>query len=305
MDNLPFRPPLRGFAAGQKVFGRHTLVRLLGRGGLCEVWLARDEVSGREVALKFMPEPISGIDDVCRVARCVGTLSHPRIVRVYDFLREGGTEAVSMEYVAGESLASRRSERAAQVYQPAELTKWVGQLCEALEYAHTQAKILHRDLKPANLMVDGGGDLKVVDMGISVAVEEAISVLSIHPVVYERRAGPMHWGPQQLMGEKPAVTDDLYSLGSVLHELLTGKPPFHGPNFMMQILNEVPPSVTERRETLGAVGGQGAKGELLETIPQAWEETIAACLEKDSAKRPQSAAEVWRRLGCGQDARNG
>lgn len=96
----------------------HTLVRLLGRGGLCEVWLARDEVSGREVALKFVPEPISGIDDICRVARCVGALSHPRIVRVYDFLREGGTEAVSMEYVAGESLASRRSERAAQVYQP-------------------------------------------------------------------------------------------------------------------------------------------------------------------------------------------
>jgi hypothetical protein len=131
MDNLPFRPPLRGFAAGQTVFVSHTLVRLLGRGGLCEVWLARDEVSGRDVALKFVPEAISGIDDICRAACCAGALSHPRIVRVYDFLREGGMEAVSMEYVAGETLASWRSERAAQVFQPAELTKWVGQHCWA------------------------------------------------------------------------------------------------------------------------------------------------------------------------------
>jgi len=138
-----------------------------------------------------------------------------------------------------------------------------------------------------------------------VAVEEAISVLTIHPVVYEGRAGPMHWGPQQLMGEKPAVTDDLYSLGSVLYELLTGKPPFHGPNFMMQTVKEVSPSVTARREALGLAGEQGAKGELMEAIPQAWEETIAACLAKDPAERPQSAAEVWRRLGCGTDARNG
>jgi len=293
MDDLDLGQTLRGFAAGQKVFGRYTLKRLLGRGGMGVVWLTRDEELGQEVALKFLPEVVMGdngaVDDMRRETRRARELTHPNIVRIHDFVRDSRTAAISMEYVSGDSLANQRLELPARVFEPAELAKWVEQLCGALEYAHTMAKIVHRDLKPANLMVDARGDLKIADFGISATLSDTTTRVS-------KQAGssgtPVYMSPQQMMGEKPAATDDIYSLGATLYELLTGKPPFYTGNVLLQVQNKVPPSIAARREELGvAVAGAGDPG-----IPQAWEETIAACLAKQAQDRPPSASEVWARL---------
>lgn len=293
MDDIDLGQTLRGFSAGQKVFGRYTLERLLGRGGMGVVWLARDGKLDRDVALKYLPEAVAqdseAIDDLKRETRRALELTHPRIVRIYDFVDDSRTAAVAMEYVAGSSLGLLKLEQPQKCFTVAALTPWVKQLCEALEYAHTEAKIVHRDLKPANLMVDARGDLKIADFGISATISDTTTRVSKEA---SNSGTPVYMSPQQMMGEKPAATDDIYSLGATLYELLTGKPPFYTGNIVVQVQSKVPPSLATRREELGVtVGGADGPG-----IPQEWEETIAACLAKDPAQRPQSAADVWLRI---------
>jgi len=289
MDDLDLGQTVRGFTAGQKVFERYTLKRMLGRGGMGIVWLAQDGELDQEVALKFLPEAVMGdrsaIDDMRRETRRARELTHPQIVRIHDFLRDSRMAAISMEYVAGDSLSNRRIDQPLKIFEAADLHKWVEQLCTALEYAHSQARVVHRDLKPANLMLDAHGDLKVTDFGISAMLVDTTTRVS-------KQAGssgtPVYMSPQQMMGEKPAVTDDIYSLGATLYELLTGKPPFYTGNILIQVQGKTPPCVMERRREFGL--------ENTAPIPPEWEETIAACLAKDTAQRPQSAAEVWARL---------
>ena len=295
MDDLDFGQTLRGFAAGQKVFERYTLMRMLGRGGMGVVWLAQDEKLRREVALKFLPEVVAqdreAIEDLKRETRRALELTHPRIVRIYDFVDDSRLAAVSMEYVPGSSLAVLKLDQPQKCFSVAQLAPWVQQLCEALAYAHTEAQIVHRDLKPANLMVDAKGALKIADFGISATLSDTATRASKQA---SSSGTPVYMSPQQMMGEKPAATDDIYSLGATLYELLTGKPPFYSGNVLLQVQNKVPPSLTARRAELGV--------ESAEAIPAAWEETIAACLAKQSEDRPQSAADVWRRLnGVGPD----
>jgi serine/threonine protein kinase len=228
MDDLDLGQTLTGFRAGQSVFGRYTLTRLLGRGGMGVVWLAHDEKLEQDVALKFLPELVSNdlaaISDLKRETRRSLQLTHPHIVRIYDFVEDSRLAAVSMEFVDGASLTQRRLDQPGQVFSPEQLRPWMKQLCEALEYAHSKARIVHRDLKPANLMVDVRGDLKVADFGISATLSDTATRAS-------KQVGssgtPVYMSPQQMMGDKPAPTDDIYSLGATLYELLTGKPPFY------------------------------------------------------------------------------
>jgi len=290
-----FDATLVALQPGQTVFERHTLIRQLGRGGMGVVWLARDEKLEQEVALKFLPEVVAldaeAVRDLKRETRRALRLTHPRIVRIYDFIDDSRCAGISMEYVEGRTLASMKLDAASGCLSVAQLAPWVQQLCEALEYAHTEAQIVHRDLKPANLMLDAKGALKVADFGISATLSDTTTRASKQA---SSSRTPVYMSPQQMMGEKPAATDDIYSLGATLYELLTGKPPFYSGNVLLQVQNKVPPSLAARRVELGV--------ESAEAIPIAWEETIAACLAKQSEDRPQSAAEVWKRLnGVGPD----
>ena len=161
----------REFAGGQKVFGRYTLIKILGRGGMGIVWLARDEELEREVALKFLPEAVvhdrALLNDLKRETRRSLELTHKNIVRIYDFVNDERSGCISMEYVNGETLSNLRAERERTVFEPNEIAGWTGQLCDALDYAHNHAKIIHRDLKPANLMLTDSGIVKVMDFGIA------------------------------------------------------------------------------------------------------------------------------------------
>jgi len=297
-DDLDLGATVRGFAAGQKLFNRYTLVRQLGRGGMGVVWLARDEELGRESALKFLPEVVAAdraaIEDMKREVRRAIDLAHPHIVKIHDFVTDGRTAAVSMGYVAGDTLSSLRIDQPGHVFSPESLASWLVQLCSALDYAHTKAKVVHRDLKPANLMIDATGDLKVLDFGIAASLSDSVSRVSVQA---GSSGTPVYMSPQQMMGEKPAVTDDVYAVGATLYELLTGKPPFYSGNVILQVQNKLPPAMAARREELGVTGAAA--------IPRAWEETVARCLAKNPKDRPQSAGEIAERLGLAREMGQG
>ncbi|MDI1337971.1 MAG: protein kinase [Lacunisphaera sp.] len=289
MSELDLGATIRGFAAGQKIFGRYTLKKILGRGGMGVVWLARDESLERDIAIKLLPELVAtdpaAVRDLKRETSRCQQLSHAHILRIYDFAEGAGLCGITMELVEGGTLTALRLDQPGEVFTVAHLRPWVKQLCEALDYAHARAKVVHRDLKPANLMVTAGGELKVADFGIARSVSDSVSRVS-------NQAGtsgtPVYMSPQQMMGDPASVTDDVYALGATLYELLTGRPPFHTGNVLMQVQNKVPPSMTERRKELGVAG---------EEIPQEWERVVAACLAKDAKDRPPSVAEVAHRLG--------
>ncbi len=287
MDDLDLGATLKGFTPGQRVFGRYTLARVLGRGGMGVVWLARDDELGREVALKFLPEVVANdrasVEEMKREVRRAIDLAHPHIIKTNDFVTDGRMAAVSMEYAPGGTLSSVRLDEPGQVFTPDRLAPWVKQLAVALDYAHEHAEVVHRDLKPSNLMLDAKGRLKIVDFGIAASISESVSRVS-------KQAGssgtPVYMSPQQMMGEPPARTDDLYAVGATLFELLTGKPPFHAGNILLQVQNKPAPPVNERRRTLG-----------LEPVPAEWEAAIAACLAKSPGERPQSGADLLALVG--------
>jgi hypothetical protein len=284
----PLDATVRDFANGQKVFSRYTLVKTLGRGGMGVVWLARDEELERNVALKFLPDLIvhdrAVLGDMKRETRRSLDLTHKNIVRIYDFVHSDQSGCISMEYVDGDTLSNLRADKSNKIFESHDLQEWTSQLCDALDYAHTHARITHRDLKPGNLMVNTRGDLKVADFGISRSLSDSVSMLTME----QGRSGTLVFmSPQQLDGERTSHLDDVYSFGATVYELLTSKPPFSSGNIDRQIREKIPPSMSDRRKELEIVG---------EPIDDVWEKVVAACLAKDPAHRPQSFAEIAQRL---------
>jgi serine/threonine protein kinase len=252
------------------------------------VWLALDYSVGREadqVALKFLPDNIARdkatAEKLKNEIRPLTALKHPNVLRIYNLVESKGVVAIETEYVEGQSLSRSRLTRPNQVFEVRDLEIWMDALCGALAYAHTHLGLIHGDIKPANLIVDPAGNLKLKDFGIETCLAE--------------RSVPIHGSsdalayrsPQRAAGNKPGVTDDLYSVGVTVFELLTGKLPFYAGDVRPEVDGKVPPSMTERRAELGIKG---------EAIPKHWEETVAACLARDPMHRPQSAAELQKRL---------
>ncbi len=282
---------VRGFSPGEKVFDRYTLQRMLGRGGMGVVWLARDEELQRDVALKFLPEMVAAdptsVDDLKRETSRSLDLTHPHIVRVHDFVTNGTLAAISMEFVSGRTLAELRLQQASRIFDPSGLGAWARELCAALTYAHEDASLVHRDLKPSNLMIDAKRRLKVTDFGIAATVSDTVTRVSR---LTSSGGTPAYASPQQIMGEAPSPADDIYSVGATFYELLTSKPPFFSGNLVLQVQSKRPPTLAARRAELGVTGGP---------IPPEWEEVVAGCLEKDPSARPSSIREIGGRLGFG------
>jgi serine/threonine protein kinase/Tfp pilus assembly protein PilF len=274
--------------SGQKVFGRYKLVKVLGRGGMGIVWLAHDEELERDVALKFLPDLMfqdrTLLDQLKHETKRCLELTHPHIVRIYDFIHDERSGCISMEYIDGETLSNLRAGKEQKVFGPHEIANWVSQLCDALDYAHNHARVIHRDLKPSNLMVNQRGDLKVADFGIARSLADSASRLTAE----QGRSGTLvYMSPQQLNGERGTHLDDIYSLGATIYELLTSKPPFYSGNIDRQICERVAPSMTERRKEFNIEPA---------FVPSVWEDAVTACLAKDPSRRPQSSVEVAQRL---------
>lgn len=276
---------------GTLVFNRYQLQKVLGRGGMGVVWLANDTKLERYVALKFLPDVIGtdpvAVKELKDETRRGLDLAHPNIVRFYDFVDDDEAAAISMEYVNGKSLSEMRLSMPQHVFSVRDLAPWLGQMCDALDYAHQQRRLVHRDLKPANIMVNTESQVKITDFGIARTVSDTMSRLSM---LRANTSGTLlYMSPQQAMGDRPKPTDDIYSVGATLYELLSGKPPFYSGDISMQITAKNAPSVRQRREELEI--------QAAEDIPREWEDAIALCLDKDPAKRPQTAGELARRLG--------
>jgi parallel beta-helix repeat protein len=287
-DDLEFGATLRGFAASQRLSERYTLVRTLGQGGMGVVWLARDEELGREIAMKFLPEMVirdrEAIADLKRETNRSLELTHPNIVRIHDFVQSESWAGITMEYVDGDTLSALKVEEPGGCFDVERLAPWIDKLCAALAYAHEEARVVHRDLKPSNLMLTRNERLKITDFGIACSLCESVSRLSMRP-----SGGTLvYMSPQQAMGEHPAVADDIYALGVTIYDLLTGKPPFFSGDVLAQVREKTPPPMAERRKQF-QIAGKTA-------IPSQWEKTVAACLAKEPAQRPQSAAAVREML---------
>jgi serine/threonine protein kinase len=233
-----------------------------------------------------MPHLISDVKEIERLrieALRSHELSHPNIVRVYDFMHGAQGVALAMEYVDGWSLWSLKVDKPGQRFIPEEIAPWIRDLCAALDHAHA-AGVVHRDVKPSNLIVNSRGQLKLVDFGLSRSMAPGGVDAGYHRVV----GTDWYMSPEQWTGELPTVADDIYSLGATIYELLTGKPPFYDGDVLVKTHQVIPPRMTER---LAEFGVRKAK------LPAEWEAAVAACLAKQAAQRPPNAREVAARLG--------
>ncbi|MEO5803620.1 MAG: protein kinase [Verrucomicrobiota bacterium] len=272
-----------GFLVGN---GRYSLAQSLGQGGMGTVWLARDERLGQMVALKFVQfqsNPLV-LDDLRRETARSLRLTHPNIIRIYDFYEAPGEVAfISMEYVDGSNLYSLRSEQPNHVFSWNYLKPLIKQLCEALEYAHGE-NVIHRDLKPSNMMLDAKGRLKLADFGIAAAISDPLQGY------YLRHAASgtiTHMSPQQMAGKPATISDDIYALGATLYDLLTSTTPFEGEDIPTQVQNSFVEPIAIRL----------AKLKLPNEIPPHVSAMIMACLTKDTEQRPQSARAVADWIG--------
>ncbi len=281
----------RAFKREQLLFNRYQLQYELGRGGRGVVWLAHDRRLECSVALKFLADQLltepDALDELRHETLLSRKITHPHIMRIYDFEQDDAAAAISMEYVNGCTLSQLRLRRPHYCFSPDELRPWIIELCEALHYAHTGPKVVHRDLKPSNLMISNDGHLKVTDFGIASVIADSMSrVTQIHGV-----SGTLgYMSPQQALGGKARETDDVYSVGAVIYELLTSKPPFFRGNITAQIQSAIPPLMQERRTELKREG---------DPIPPFWEDVVASCLAKNPQDRPPDAKVVadWIRDG--------
>ena len=264
--------------AKEVVFGRYELLSELGKGGMGVVWLALDQELNSRVALKFLREEMTSEADALKELKgeviINRDLAHPNIIKTFDFVTNGRTSAISMEYVNGINLHKLKAQRPGRFFEVADIQQWIWQLCDAMHYAHQQ-KVVHRDIKPANLMVNERGELKVGDFGIGRTVAD-----TVNRVTRNSAGTPPYMSPQQMMGEKAAPGDDIYSIGATIYDLLTGDPPFFRGAIREQTLAKVPSNMTAQRQELVRIG---------QPIPPAWERTVAACLAKDPAMRPPTA----------------
>ncbi len=255
-----------------------------------EVWLAQDNELGVHRALKFAPPEVAAdarsVAMLKREAIAGTSLAHPNIVRIFDFAHDPAEmeSAVIMEVVEGRSLAELQAKRIEEAgdgfFEPAEIEGWVREACMALDYAHGESRV-HRDLKPQNLMIETASQrLKIMDFGISRRIGDSFSQLT-----GKDSSGTLpYMSPQQVMGDPPSASDDIYGLGATLYDLLSGSPPFIGGALETQVRDKVPPSILQRRAEVNASTGK--------PVPAAWEAVVMACMEKEREKRPKNAAAI-------------
>jgi serine/threonine protein kinase len=260
-----------------KTIGRYEIVAELGRGAMGVVYKATDPVLGRAVAIKTINMALErdGIENYearfYQEARAAGGLSHPNIITVYDVGKLGDIAYMAMEFIEGVELRELLpGGRPLPVMQAISIA---AQVAEGLAYAHERG-IVHRDIKPPNIMVGPGGGVKIADFGIArMRASESLTQTGM------MLGSPKYMSPEHVLGKRADQRGDVFSLGIILHEMLTGVAPFSGENvtaLMYQIVNLAPPAPSVRNPE----------------VPELLDFIVAKMLAKSLEERYQSAAEV-------------
>jgi len=295
---------------------------IIGRGGSGVIHIVRDEIMNRIVALKLPNESIleepQVRTEVLEEASQALELTHPNIVRIFDFHDQDGRWGISMQFVRGKSLDKWREKLApyqmsgGAFYDVEQIKPWILQLCDALSYAHEEAGIVHCDIKPPNLLLERWFDtrmrinrerLLLTDFGITQKLRDFTTRTQRHRSTRSGGSGSggedvgaagtlAYMSPQQLAGKDATVSDDIYAVGMTIYELLTGRPAFYQGDAKViqhQIESVEPPTMMERRRERGVKAAQ--------PIQDIWEQVTVQCLHKDAGKRPVSIRELARLLG--------
>ena len=261
-----------------KIFaGRYRIVKQIGRGGMADVYLAKDLIlDGEEVAVKvlrtnYQTDPIA-VARFQREARAMADLDHPHIVRITDIGEEDGQQYLAMEYVAGLDL--KRYIKEHYPLSNEEAVRIMGQILLAMRLAHTRG-IVHRDLKPQNILLTPDGTAKVTDFGIAVAFAET-SLTQTNSML-----GSVHYlSPEQARGSKATFQSDIYAMGIIFYEMLTGHIPYDGDSAVtiaLQHFQKPLPSVIAENPS----------------VPQALENVVIKATAKKLSDRYQSVSEMY------------
>ena len=267
--------PLQG-----RTIGPYRVVSLLGRGGMGEVYKARDSRLDRSVALKILPAEVAGDQERMKrfvlEAKAASALSHPSVATIYDIGEKDGITFIAMEYVEGQTLEQRMNGRQMNAI---EIRTVARQVAEALEAAHSKG-ITHRDIKPANLMITTRGGVKVLDFGLAKMNQQAAPGLSAIRTLPGVLMGTVEYmSPEQALGREVDHRTDIFSLGIVLYQMATSRSPFAAISIgetIDRILHTEPEPISR----------------LNPGIPPELERVIRKCLEKGRERRYQSAREL-------------
>jgi len=258
-----------------RTVSHYTIVEQLGRGGMGVVYLARDKQLDRPVALKFLGSLVDGSEEYRkrfeREARAAAKVNHPNIISIYDISSEQGKAYIAMEYVEGPNLHRYIAQKGALPAR--EAVNLIRQACSALQAVH-EAGVVHRDIKPDNILVAKGGLAKLTDFGL--AKGDGTRLTAANAVL----GTPSYMAPEQVMGKEADARSDIYSLGLVLYEALTGKTAFLGKNVLERQKSEMPP----------------APGTIADAIPGPLDALVMKCIAKDPVQRYQSAGDLLNAL---------
>lgn len=260
---------------GQKINDRYEIIKSIGEGGMANVYLAHDIILDRDVAIKVLRGDLAGDEKFVRrfqrEALAASSLSHPNIVEMYDVGEDNGTYYIVMEYINGQTLKQLIKKRGALTIS--ECIDIMLQLTDGVDHAHS-SYIIHRDLKPQNIMIQDSGEIKITDFGIAMALNNT-QLTQTNSVM-----GSVHYlPPEQASGKGATVKSDIYSMGILFFELLTGTLPFKGDNAVEIAFKQIKDDIPSVRQ-------------INSTIPQSIENIVLRATAKNPKNRYNSSKEM-------------
>lgn len=262
---------------GKKLEGRYEISELVGIGGMANVYKAYDVLEHKNVAIKILKEEFMNNEEFVRrfrnESKAISVLSHPNIVKVYDVCFSGRVQSIVMEYIDGITLKEYIEQQGVLKWK--ETVHFTVQILRALQHAHDKG-IVHRDIKPQNIMLLSDGTIKVTDFGIARFARSETRTIT------DRAIGSVHYiSPEQAQGGVTDEKTDIYSVGVMLFEMLTGRLPFEADSAISVAMKQIQLQAIKPRE-------------INPSIPEGLEEITIRAMQKDVRKRYQSAAEMLR-----------